>query len=321
MFVTEGRSSKMKRAQASEYAKAQSRTGVKSPRPLDPRTIAMNMCKKARLANASVAAKSSILLTNPDVRSNALSIGAKADILAIAASKPITPPDKVQRTIAETAAPGAANKDADKPEILATELEAQETTNSIITKEESAQADMPSLHGGTSPIQRKALAILLKGTSIIDTASICGVDEWTLRAWLETPEVDRLYSTGRQQNIDSLVATIQAAAVKAAATLVRLSESDNPSIQTRAAKALVQLAKTTNAAAQKALVQADVAKARLEDLTVEFNQVKTSLGVSAKNWEKIRTSLVHGTFRRPGWLPRESWARIINAKYDISVAW
>ena len=172
-----------------------------------------------------------------------------------------------------------------------------------------------------TPIQRKAVVSLLKGTSITDTAQICGIEEWTLRTWLRIPEVDELYSIGRQQNIDSLTATIQAAALKAAATLVRLSESDNPSIQTRAAKALVQLANTAKAAAQKAQVAAEVAKARQEDLTVELNQIKTSLGAGAKNWEKIRTSLVHGTFRRPGWLPRESWERIINANYAVSAAW
>jgi len=57
------------------------------------------------------------------------------------------------------------------------------------------------------------------------------------------------------------------------------------------------------------------------DATAELNQAKTALSAAAKNWEKIQTSLVHGTFRRPGWLPKESWQRIIRAGYDVSVAW
>ena len=278
----------MNRAQAWQYAQAQSKVGAKSPRPLDPRTNAMNH-HKARLANASVA-DATKMPSNTNVRPNELSDGnhennrLKADILPLEANEPL-------RSVSEPPAPPVA------------------------------EGQNPSDADGVTALQRKAVLNLVKGTSITDTAQICGVDEWTLRTWLQIPEVDRLYSTARQQNIDSLTATIQAAALKAAATLIRLSESDIPSIQTRAAKALVQLANTTKAAAQKAQVAAEVAKARQEDLTVELGKVKTLLGANAKNWEKIRTSLVHGTFRRPGWLPRESWERIINAKYDVSVAW
>ena len=193
--------------------------------------------------------------------------------------------------------------------------------NSSTTSEQTAPPDAPPVAKGVTPIQRKAISSLLKGINIPDTAELCVIDEWTLRAWLEIPEVDRLFKKGFQQNVDFLNALLQEAARKAAETLLRISQSDNPSIQTRAAKAIVQLSKSTNAAAQRAQVEAEVAKARQEDTTAELNKVRIALTDAAKNWEKIHTSLVHGTFRRPGWLPKESWQRIIRAGYDVSVAW
>ena len=35
----------------------------------------------------------------------------------------------------------------------------------------------------------------------------------------------------------------------------------------------------------------------------------------AKELEKMRAALIAGTFRRPTWIPKESWEQIIQANY------
>ena len=149
----------MNRAEAYEYAKAQSQARAQGLPTVDPHTFMMNNHNKARLANASVAANSAKPTTNQNVRPNPPSdvnqqnTRAKPDIL------PSQPSQALLRNASEAPHPpiweGRSPSDG--------EGEPQNSQAPI-----RGGSDIPQVAEGVTPIQRKAVISLLKGTSITD---------------------------------------------------------------------------------------------------------------------------------------------------------
>ena len=182
--------------------------------------------------------------------------------------------------------------------------------------------------GGVSDLQLQALDHLLSGKTIQATADLIGVNERTIRRWQQQPEFITEYKSIKRSNFEAITERLRKMAEKAADNLERLMNSENESVALRANRAVLQLAKETAASMklESQIEELEILKAYLtEDLentkaeheanVQTFKKDSAKMLDYAKELEKMRAALIAGTFRRPTWIPKESWEQIIQANY------
>ena len=89
----------------------------------------------------------------------------------------------------------------------------------------------------------KAIAALVANPSIKQAAIVCGVNERTLRRWLDDEAFSREVAEARQAVSKSIMAAVMSRATKAAEVLddVMSNAKASPYARTQAAKALLEL--------------------------------------------------------------------------------
>jgi hypothetical protein len=88
--------------------------------------------------------------------------------------------------------------------------------------------------------EEAAIAALLTAPTITAAAAEIGIDEKTLRRWLDEPEFQAAYRRARQQVLESALSKLQAATGKAVDTLVKLLDGDSPNAACRAAALILE---------------------------------------------------------------------------------
>ncbi len=89
--------------------------------------------------------------------------------------------------------------------------------------------------------QEKALAALLATPTVKAAAGRCGLNERTVRRYLEDPEFKRRYTEARAHLLDQAVAGLQKLGVAAVSVLGRNFEAENRHVQVRAARTVLDL--------------------------------------------------------------------------------
>jgi DNA-binding transcriptional MerR regulator len=87
--------------------------------------------------------------------------------------------------------------------------------------------------------QEQALAALLATPTITAAAGRCGLNERTIRRYLEEPEFERRYTEARDHLLDQSIFALQKLGVAAVAVLGRNFEAENRHVQIRAAKTVL----------------------------------------------------------------------------------
>jgi len=82
-----------------------------------------------------------------------------------------------------------------------------------------------NVRGNLSPRQAKAVGFLLAGCSIIETAGKCGVNEKTVRRWLNSPDFASQLKTGKRQVLERVEMRLVGTAERAVGVLVELLNS------------------------------------------------------------------------------------------------
>ena len=114
---------------------------------------------------------------------------------------------------------------------------------------------------------------------------------------------------------DRLSVYLQAAAIDAAETLMRLLKCGDPLIELRAARTILQ-------ASQKSVDKAETQQ-KMTDLKKENeDQIEQIEKLEAENkslldyrdqFRKIVNTLVDGSFQRPDWITLRSWEKIVRS--------
>ncbi len=95
-----------------------------------------------------------------------------------------------------------------------------------------------------SPIKtanrEKALTALLESATITDAANICGLNEKTLRRYLEDPEFQKEFRTARRMIFEQNIVRLQSLHAGAIDTLKRNLTCENPSVEVRAAQIIIE---------------------------------------------------------------------------------
>jgi hypothetical protein len=86
----------------------------------------------------------------------------------------------------------------------------------------------------------QAISALLSAPSIREAATICGVSEKTLDAWLKRPDFRAAYRKARADVLEGVVAWLRRAAVQAVAALVGNLSAPRPGDRTRAGELILQ---------------------------------------------------------------------------------
>ena len=99
--------------------------------------------------------------------------------------------------------------------------------------EPQAAADDESHRGeifdGLTPLQVKAILALLNEPTIVRAASTVGVDERSIRRWLEDPTFKRAYHAARREAFDHAIGLTQRYAPLAVNTLAKtMNDPDTP---------------------------------------------------------------------------------------------
>ena len=98
-------------------------------------------------------------------------------------------------------------------------------------------------HGDKQSRQEEAaLAALISCATIGDAAKQTGVNESTLRRWLQQPEFSARYREARQQVVRHAITRLQSATTAAVETLERNMGCGVPSTEVAAAKAVLEQA-------------------------------------------------------------------------------
>jgi hypothetical protein len=95
-----------------------------------------------------------------------------------------------------------------------------------------------------SPIKtanrEKALSALLECSTITDAANRCGLNEKTLRRYLEDAEFQKEYKTARRIIFEQNIVRLQSLHASAVETLERNLTCNNPSVEVRAAQIIIE---------------------------------------------------------------------------------
>ncbi len=89
--------------------------------------------------------------------------------------------------------------------------------------------------------QEAAIAALLTSRSIRKAAAKSGIAERTLREWLKLPDFLTAYRAARRAIVETVIGRVQAASVRAVATLERNLKAPRPGYQVRAASKLLDI--------------------------------------------------------------------------------
>ena len=102
---------------------------------------------------------------------------------------------------------------------------------------------MHAERGGKRPRQEEAaLSALLSEPTIVDAALKVGVNESTLRRWLQEPEFKAKHRAARRSVVESAIGRLQTVATKAVDTLERNLSCGIPAVEVGAAKSVLDQA-------------------------------------------------------------------------------
>jgi predicted transcriptional regulator len=87
----------------------------------------------------------------------------------------------------------------------------------------------------------QAIGILLTSKTIQQAADTLGVDERTVRKWLEDPAFLAEYKAAKRKCLDQTIMSIQAMNLKALDSLEKILDGNDPKLYTAAAKAVLDL--------------------------------------------------------------------------------
>jgi len=97
-------------------------------------------------------------------------------------------------------------------------------------------------HGAKSEAVRdQAILALLSERTISEAADRCGVNERTLRRWLDESDFQAEYQKARRAVFDVGISRVQALTAKAVDTLETLLAVDAPSVQLGAARTITEI--------------------------------------------------------------------------------
>jgi hypothetical protein len=88
--------------------------------------------------------------------------------------------------------------------------------------------------------REKALSALLESVSITDAAKKCGLNEKTLRRYLEDTEFQTEFRAARRVVFEQNIARLQSLHAGAVETLERNLNCENPSVEVRAAQIVIE---------------------------------------------------------------------------------
>ena len=131
---------------------------------------------------------------------------------------------------------------------------------------------------------------------------------------MEHPQFIQDYGKAHREHLEMVSKRLQSAADVAADTLVRLLNCGIPSVELRAARTILQ--STRRDAEQAELKRSTKDQERtIGHQAEEIEKLKTII----KNYEKfrneldeIRTTMRHGTFKKPDWVTPLAWNQIIS---------
>jgi len=112
--------------------------------------------------------------------------------------------------------------------------------------------------------REKALAVLLESASITEAAAKCGLNEKTLRRYLDDEDFRTDYRSARRVVFEQNIVRLQSLHSGAVLTLERNLNCENPSVEVRAAQIIIE-------ASRKDFETLDVLQ-RLEMLEDEFEK-------------------------------------------------
>jgi predicted ArsR family transcriptional regulator len=98
--------------------------------------------------------------------------------------------------------------------------------------------------GNLSRKQVDALNALMTGKSVPEAATIVGLNEKTLRRWLQTPVFAGAYRASRRQAFQAAIVSVQRLATTAVQVLAEIAEDSNGEASRRGASSRVTAAKT-----------------------------------------------------------------------------
>ena len=88
--------------------------------------------------------------------------------------------------------------------------------------------------------REKALTALLESATITDAAKSCGLNEKTLRRYLEDAEFQKEFRTARRLVFEQNINRLQSLHAGAVDTLERNLNCENPSVEVRAAQIIIE---------------------------------------------------------------------------------
>ncbi len=88
--------------------------------------------------------------------------------------------------------------------------------------------------------REKALAALLESATITDAANKCGLNEKTLRRYLDDAEFQREFRAARRVVFEQNIVRLQSLHAGAVETLERNLTCENPSVEVRAAQIVIE---------------------------------------------------------------------------------
>ncbi len=88
--------------------------------------------------------------------------------------------------------------------------------------------------------REKALSALLESVSITDAAKKCGLNEKTLRRYLEDTEFQKEFRAARRVVFEQNIVRLQSLHAGAVDTLERNLNCENPSVEVRAAQIVIE---------------------------------------------------------------------------------
>lgn len=88
--------------------------------------------------------------------------------------------------------------------------------------------------------REKALAALLESATITDAANKCGLNEKTLRRYLEDAEFQKEFRAARRAVFEQNIVRLQSLHAGAVDTLERNLNCENPSVEVRAAQIIIE---------------------------------------------------------------------------------
>ena len=164
--------------------------------------------------------------------------------------------------------------------------------------------------------QLNAISFLIECPSMQEAAEKSGVSVRTLRRWMQIPLFAHEFNKTRRQDIDQAMAHLLSSAREAAVVLKQLLQSQDPTVQLRAAKIILQTSQKSletveriEELTEQELEEAETVR-KVKDLTLRLEKENSSV----LELERLKSDLQCGRFTRPDWISIDVWNRTFQQK-------